>query len=200
MTTLSKNDQIIALALELLEDAEMSRISVDAMVMKASRLARLAGDAEAELWLYYERHNYSDSEEISLKYLRLTQRWLDEPAKKAYFAGVAVHESVFQLNRDQLEIVKGFVPSGQWAAGQFQTQQQKAAELTNNMMYTQRILSAVRAQIHDFATRIYHERLFSHQAESIFEQVPESSRCASRCHRRDRFHPTAAGFRATRHR
>jgi hypothetical protein len=32
------------------------------------------------------------------------------------------------------------------------------------------ILSAVRAQVQQFATRIYHEKLFSHQAETIFAQ------------------------------
>jgi hypothetical protein len=43
----SKNQQIPALAYDLLEDAEMSRTSVDAMVLKATRLACLAEDDEA---------------------------------------------------------------------------------------------------------------------------------------------------------
>jgi hypothetical protein len=37
------------------------------------------------------------------------------------------------------------------------------------MLDAQRVVSAVRAQIQDFATRIYHERLFSHEAETIFQ-------------------------------
>jgi hypothetical protein len=41
---ISKSDQITALALEILEDAEMLRTSVEALVMKASRLARLVDD------------------------------------------------------------------------------------------------------------------------------------------------------------
>jgi AbiTii len=51
----SKSDQITTLALEILEDAEMSRTSVVALVMKASRLARLVDDEEAIQWLSYER-------------------------------------------------------------------------------------------------------------------------------------------------
>jgi hypothetical protein len=35
----TKNEQIAALAFEVLEDAEMSRTSVESLVLKASRLA-----------------------------------------------------------------------------------------------------------------------------------------------------------------
>ena len=38
------------------------------------------------------------------------------------------------------------------------------------MQAARHIVSSVRGQIQEFATRIYHERLFSGQAERIFEQ------------------------------
>jgi hypothetical protein len=65
----SKTDQITALALEVLEDAEMSRTSAEALVMKASRLARLVDDEEAMRWLGYERLGYQPTGETSVKYI-----------------------------------------------------------------------------------------------------------------------------------
>jgi hypothetical protein len=165
---LSKTDQITALALEILEDAEMSRTSVESMVLKTSRLARLVDDEETLQWLWHERHGYNDSTELSLKYLGITSRWIDIKAKTAYFAGIVVHESLIQAQQEQLEVVKRFVPSGDFAAFQFQDQQDKARQITTTIMTSQRIVFAVRAQIQEVATRIYHESIFSHQAGTIF--------------------------------
>jgi hypothetical protein len=170
--TLSKTDQITALALEILEDAEMSRTSVESMVLKTSRLARLVDDEETLQWLWHERHGYDDNTntELSLKYLTITSRWIDINAKTAYFAGIVVHESLIQAQQEQLEVVKRFVPSGDWAAAHFQNQQDKARAITSTIMTSQRIVFAVRAQIQEVATRIYHESIFSHQAGTIFTQ------------------------------
>jgi hypothetical protein len=169
----SKGDHITALALELLEDAELSRISVDSMVLKASRLARLVGDQEAQEWLWYERHNYDDHDPTALKYLALTERWIDVAGKKAFFAGIAVQEATLDAFKQQLDAVKAFVPSGPYAQMQLNEQRSKIAEITPNITNAARVISAVRAQIQDFATRIYHERLFSHQSESIFQAYQE---------------------------
>ena len=80
--THSKHSQIVSLSLELLEDCEMSRTSVEGMVLKASRLARLVGDAEAQSWLIYERFGYNDTEELSLEYIGRTSRWLISEIEK----------------------------------------------------------------------------------------------------------------------
>jgi AbiTii len=167
---ISKSDQITALALEILEDAEMSRTSVEAPVMKASRLARLVDDEEAIDWLYYERFGYNDSDKISLKYLALTNRFVDVPMKTAYYGSIITQEAVIEGQQHQLDVVKNFNPSGEWAATHFANQQNEAAKLTNTICAARRILSAVRAQVQEFATRIYYEKLFSHQAETIFVQ------------------------------
>jgi hypothetical protein len=169
----TKNDQIAALALEVLEDAEMSRGSVESLILKASRLARLVGDEEVATWLYHEVHGYNASSEVCLKYLGLTSRWIDVEANKAYFAGLTVHEALLDSCKEEMEVVKRFVPSGQYSASQFHNQQKQASEITAKMLYARRIVSAVRAQIQDFATHVYHERLFSHQAETIFQLYQE---------------------------
>jgi hypothetical protein len=82
---LSKTDQITALALEVLEDAEMSRTSVESLVLKTSRLARLVNDEEALKWLGYERLGYSKEEKVSLKYIYLTRRWINSEKRTAHW-------------------------------------------------------------------------------------------------------------------
>jgi hypothetical protein len=111
----SKNQQILALAYDLFEDAEMSRTSVDAMVLKATRLARLAEDDEALKWLYHERVGYISTDPICIKYLDLTTRWIDVEKEQAYFAGIAIHEASAEATKEQLEVLKKFVPSGDYA-------------------------------------------------------------------------------------
>jgi len=169
----TKNDQIATLVLEVLEDAEMSRGSVESLILKAGRLARLVGDSEISEWLWHERHGYNASEDICLKYLGLTSRWISIEEKKAYFAGIVIHESCLDAWSQELEVIKRFVPSGQYSAFQFQDQQKKVSEVTSKMLHARKIMSAVRAQIQEFATRIYCERIFSHQAETIFQQYQE---------------------------
>lgn len=167
--THSKHSQIVSLSLELLEDCEMSRTSVEGMVLKASRLARLVGDEETQSWLSYERFGYNDVEELSRLYLAKTSRWIDVEERKAYFAPLAVQEAMEATLKEQLDIVKKFIPSGQWASMQFQDQQVKASGITNSIIVAKRIVSAVRGEIQSFATRVCHEHLFSGQAETIFE-------------------------------
>ena len=124
---------------------------------------------KAQSWLSYERFGYNDTEELSLEYIGRTSRWVDIGDRKAYFAPLAVHEGSLESLKDQLDIVKKFVPSGQWAQIQLQDQQEKAGRITNSITFTKRIVSAVRGEIQSFATKVYHEHLFIGQAETIFE-------------------------------
>ena len=135
--------------------------------MKASRLTRLIEDDEAIQWLEYERFGYNDRDEISLKYLGLTDRWIDIPAKKAYFASALVHTQIIEDHKQKLEAIQKYIPSDGIS---IVYKQQDMAKLTNNMFASQRVLLAIRARIQEFATRIYYEQVFSGQAETIFSQ------------------------------
>jgi hypothetical protein len=166
---ISKNEQITALALEIVEDVELSRTTTEALVLKASRLARLAGDEEAISWLWYERHGYVSDDEISVKYLGLTTRWIDRANDKAYFGSITVQEVLLATHEHELEVVKNFQPSGDYALLQSKDQQSRIIGVTSKMWPLQKIVSAVRAQVHLFASRIYSGKLFSSEAETIFE-------------------------------
>jgi AbiTii len=167
----SKTEQIITLALEVLEDAEMLHTSVESLVLKTSRLARLVGDEDATLWLSYERLGYiTDGEEISYKYMSLTHRWINFETKSGYWGSISFQEGILELAQEELKAARQPIPSGELASYNFNQQQQTIANIINKMGAARNIVSSVRGQIQEFATRIYHERLFSAQAETIFEQ------------------------------
>jgi hypothetical protein len=164
--TLSKTDQITALALDVLEDAEMSRTSVGSLVLKASRLARLVDDEEAVTWLGWERIGYNNSE-VSRRYLHLTRRWINFEEKTAHWGSTAFYEAAISAKQQQLDAAKSFQPANM---GAHRLQMQEISKISESMRSSMVILSAVRAQVQEFATRTYHEKFFSQQAETIFSQ------------------------------
>jgi hypothetical protein len=95
---LSKTEQISALALEVLEDAEMARTSVEALVLKAARLARLVGDEAIIAWLTYERLGYNQDDEVAIEYLSYTSRWVDSAHRElgAYWGPIAEQEALLE--------------------------------------------------------------------------------------------------------
>jgi hypothetical protein len=171
----SKNREIRLLALEVLEDAEMSRTSIEALVLKAARLARLVGDEEIITWLTYERLGYN-RDEIAIAYLGYTSRWID-PARTelgAYWGPIGEQEALLDTLTHRLEVIKNFRPSGEYAGFQFQGQQTDAARIGNEIRKVRRIVSAVRSLVQTFAATIYYEKLFSLQAETIFTQYQDA--------------------------
>jgi hypothetical protein len=60
---LVRSEHELELAKELLDDIELSRLKVEQLILKASRLARLCGSEEFQKWIGYEmRGYYSDVE------------------------------------------------------------------------------------------------------------------------------------------
>jgi hypothetical protein len=169
----SKTDQITALALEVLEDAEMSRTSMETLILKASRLARLVGDEEVIQWLRYERLGYNNRDEIALKFIDLTNRKFHVDTMQVHYGSSIMQESIVQSQKEQLDIVKQYKPSGDWMRLHVEEQQTKVAKITSVMASSQRVLFAVRAHIQEFAVRVYYEKLFSHQAGTIFTQYQD---------------------------
>ena len=54
MTTESESDHILFLSRELLDDIELQRLDADKLLLKCSRLARLAGTDEIKQWMKLE--------------------------------------------------------------------------------------------------------------------------------------------------
>jgi hypothetical protein len=169
----SKQEQISQLADDIIADAELMRTSVESLVLKASRLARLVEDTEAIKWLHFEQHGYILSDSIAKKYFSLTNRWINFEEGKAYFAGIAVQEASIEGYLHQIAVVKSFRPSGNWATAQFHDQQRKIIEISNLLNAAKRVIAGVRFCIQQFAAKIYNELVFSGQANGIFQQYQQ---------------------------
>jgi hypothetical protein len=95
----SKSDHILALAKELLDDIELSRLSAESLLLKASRLARWVGSEEVRHWINLEMTGYNSSEEVSLKYMGITGRWIDREGSKGYWGPLAQQEAALRMER-----------------------------------------------------------------------------------------------------
>jgi hypothetical protein len=83
----------------------MSRTSVEALVLKASRLARLVDAEETLVWLALERFGYSADDDVSIKYLGLTSRWISQKSGTAYWGPIGQQESLVAGLGHELEVI-----------------------------------------------------------------------------------------------
>jgi len=80
----SKSEHILSLAQELLDDIELSRLAAEALLLKATRLARLAGSEKIQRWLSYEMGGYNSQDKISLEFMSRTGRWSNYSATQRH--------------------------------------------------------------------------------------------------------------------
>lgn len=91
----SRSEHILELAKELLDDIELSRLSAESLLLKASRLARWVGSDEIK--------GYNSSNEISLKYMGVTGRWTDRDEVKGYWGPLAQQEAALEAQNKALQ-------------------------------------------------------------------------------------------------
>lgn len=76
----------LALAHDLLEDIELTRLTPDALLLKASRLARLVGNADIQEWLALELGGYVfDEAGRAGKFADMVGRWTDRAKNWGYW-------------------------------------------------------------------------------------------------------------------
>jgi hypothetical protein len=180
-----REKHVLALAKELLDDIELSRLAAEPLLLKATRLARLIGNEEILNWLKYEGIGYDGTSPISLKYMGLTGRWSDYKNKLGYWGPLAQQEITINTLKTQLSTLH--IPSISYAPSSANPNEyvtglgiNKMKEVTDSIS-TQRntignqinTLGAIRSKVlsllHEFVAGVYYERLFSDLAESIFE-------------------------------
>jgi AbiTii len=191
VTTESKSasEHKLALAQELLDDIELSRISAENLLLKATRLARLVKDDETREWLRRELMGFLSNDPISSKYITLTKRWTDYAKGQGYLYSLPAIDSRIVACKLQIQQMRvpdvQFAPSsanphelvGGWGGisvtqatapiGQVLLQ---LSELRETIADFSAIRSNVLALLHDFVSRIYYELAFSGTQESIFER------------------------------
>ena len=98
----SRSEHILELAKELLDDIELSRLSAESLLLKASRLARWVGSDEIKYWINLEMKGYNGSNEVSLKYMGITGRWVNREEQKGYWGPLAQQEAVLEAQNIKL--------------------------------------------------------------------------------------------------
>ncbi len=187
MATESLATHTVALARDLLDDIELSRLPPEQLLLKASRLARLLGDTRTQKWLRYELDGYLGGEEpmaIADGFGRVTDRQ-KQLGYWAPLAGIAalVHSMQVQIQQLQVPSVH-FAPSSAnphehvtgWAGSNVKALNApgegvlvRLQALTTAVGTLSSIRSRVLAATHSFVTDAYYRLAFEQVARTIFE-------------------------------
>lgn len=166
----SRSEHILELAKELLDDIELSRLSAESLLLKASRLARWVGSDEIKYWINLEMKGYNGSNEVSLKYMGITGRWVNREEQKGYWGPLTQQEAVLEAQNIKLRSMSTPDTSGDWAFRVMQMHQEQMASITNYISTLSGIKSRVLAHLHNFVSEVYYEKEFDSLSESIFEK------------------------------
>jgi hypothetical protein len=179
----------LELARELVDDIELSRLAPDALLLKASRLARLMGDGDVQEWLTLELGGYVfDEAGHAARFADNVGRWTDKSKKWGYWWPLAEIEA--RIAALQIELKQCRVPDVQlnlssanpneWVTGGLgvpaaQNVSAPVTKVLNWMETTTKdihaltgIRSRVLNRLHRFVATTYYELAFSAAASSIF--------------------------------
>jgi AbiTii len=176
----------LALARELLDDIELSRLNIEQLLLKTFRLARVLEDAEAKDWLMFELHGYFDSPKC-IPYLDKFMRWKDRKKNQAFtgpLAGLCAQSTMMETEIKQLRIpdvnlslssvnpverVSGLGGSNvARASAPVNTIMVRLQRLTSEVASIRTIQAVVTASIHPFVVINYYRLAFSNVAQSLF--------------------------------
>ncbi|AMF92408.1 hypothetical protein AL536_02705 [Vibrio fluvialis] len=168
MVVVSKSEHTLELVQDLLDDLELGRSSVEKIILKASRLARIVGAEEVKEWLRFELGGFYSDNSISLKYMTLTGRWTNRDENKGYWMPLAQIEARIEADKAKLSVMRTPDSSGDHNYAVHHATR-AMNETTNNISKFSGIRSKVIALLHKFITDVYYEKVFDNLSESIFE-------------------------------
>jgi hypothetical protein len=164
----SKSEHTLELVQDLLDDLELGRSSVEKVILKASRLARIVGAEEVKEWLRFELGGFYSDNDISLKYMSLTGRWTNREEKKGYWMPLAQIEARIEADKAKLSVMRTPDSSGDHNYAVAHATR-AMNDTTNNISKFSGIRSKVIALLHKFITDVYYEKVFDSLSETIFE-------------------------------
>ena len=175
-------DEARATVHDLLVSLETSQITIDKILLKATRLARLMRDADAQLWFGLETCGYT--EKFILGELGTCRKYAERggritPDGKYYLIGLPKLEA--QIISDEAIIdgfrnvqystgAKDYLESGATTsliAGQVQLQNNQKEIYSQN----QSLFISMKSAIHSYATDVYLAIELGDIAQSIFEEA-----------------------------
>lgn len=164
----SKSEHTLELVQDLLDDLELGRSSVEKLILKTSRLARIVGADEVKEWLRFELGGFYSDNDISLKYMTLTGRWTNRDENKGYWIPLAQIEARIDADKAKLSVMRTPDSSGDHNYAVHHATR-AMNDTTTNISKLSGIRSKVIALLHKFITDVYYEKVFDNLSESIFE-------------------------------
>ncbi|WP_315763763.1 MULTISPECIES: hypothetical protein [unclassified Bradyrhizobium] len=174
MASKSQSEHILELSRELLDDIELGRLDTTKLLLKCSRLARLAGSEEIQKWISFEISGYSSSDPVSIFYMSKTGRWTDYEKKLGYWGPLAQQEATVAAYNAKLASMRLPDISGDWANVATSNILSALNATTNSISTLSAITSRVLGLLHDFVSEIYYQREFAALAETIFEHYKKN--------------------------
>lgn len=169
MTTESESDHVLTLSRELLDDIELQRLEADKLLLKCSRLARLAGTDEIKQWIKLEMEGYGSSRDLSDLYMSRTGRWTKFEERQGYWGPLAQIEENIRVQKQRIDVSKVESLSGDGLIGAMKMNRDAQQALANSISSLVAIRSRVLNMLHTFVVNVYYEREFAKVAESTFE-------------------------------
>lgn len=170
MTQASESEHILDLSRDLLDDIELGRLPADKLLLKCSRLARLAGSEEVKLWIKHEIEGFNSTGGVSIQYMSKTGRWTNYEEKKGYYQPFPQIEAMINTYTAQLNASGVASVGGDFTIGAINALAKNRGQLTQTITKFTGVRSRVLGLLHAFVTGIFYERQFAKLAETTFER------------------------------
>jgi hypothetical protein len=165
----SESQHILDLSRELLDDIELGKLDADKLLLKCSRLARLAGTQEAQSWIHFEMIGYHSGDQIALKYMGLTGRWTNQEQLQGYWGPLAQQEATIEAQKAKLSSLRLPDIGGDWANLAVTNAIKTINETSAYISTFSAIRSRVLGLLHGFVSEVYYSRVFAGIADDTFE-------------------------------
>jgi len=164
------SDHVRALSRELLDDIELRRLDAEKLLLKCSRLARLAGSEEVQQWIQLEMTGYNDTDAVSVRYLYRTGRWINVEKKTAYWGPLAQQQAGIEALKSKIATLRLPDIGGEWANVAVQGVIREISATTKSISAMSGVRSRVMSMLHSFVSETYYAREFAAVAEGTFER------------------------------
>jgi AbiTii len=168
---MTRQAEAVKLSEELLADIELSRLSAEKCLLKATRLARLMVDESTQEWLRYELHGYDASSPRWNELMEMCSRWADETKTKAYVESLPQLQSMLDAEHGKLSASQSTSLAGDYIVPAQNSRFAYLNRVSINIADLSKIVSGVMAALHDFAARSYYELLFSEIQADLFSSM-----------------------------
>jgi hypothetical protein len=190
---LDRRASALELAEGILDDLELNRVEVEAVLMKCLRLARLLGDEALQRWMRLELHGYVGADanaETTANAAGRSYVVTENGQQRVYYWTPSLPSLQQQVTEDRLQLSLQKLPedlSYSYSRGArtspfdldqpnltlqiVQSIQGKQQQLANEIASMTKAIVAVKAAIYDYVTRILHELRYSGYVASALDDV-----------------------------